>query len=110
MSRKYNKSKRLLEVREGHSFIFYNFEKNGERISIGVPKDDCENKDYYLGVNGETKGYMARSKGQAALASGFGSMSSSRQLGTGSSGTCNACGKKLRGNTRKPLCYSCWSS
>lgn len=25
-------------------------------------------------------------------------------------GYCNRCGKKLRGNKAKPLCYACWSS
>lgn len=99
------KSRKIADVYEGEHRTFYNYYKGNQRITLGMPTSPRA-KDVWVSVNGETKDKISVGQARRLMSS---SGSGSLAIGSGGSGTCNSCGKTLRGNKNKPLCYSCWS-
>lgn len=115
-------SRRLATITEGQYRVFINFYKNGGSLSLGFPKHNCSKRTVYFD-NGGYMSYISCNSARNMLDVGMSNMlenalgvslpyhSPTKNIGYSSSGYgyCDRCGKKLRGNKSKELCYSCWS-
>lgn len=123
-------SKKIIDIWDGEYRVFFNFYRGKEKVTLGFPKRTTKISDVYVKINdieqprisfSEAKSYLTqgminmiapRVKG---LSSAYSSNSTKRIVSSSLSknptyGFCNNCGKKLRGNKSKDLCYECWSN
>ncbi len=118
---KKRKNKKLFDLREGESRVFFNFHKGSENVSFGLPKSDSKRSDVYVKVNGkemprmsinEAKGYLSQGM-QKVLSSqvkGLDQGSKPKQLsysGSQEYASCSGCSKRIKKDYKK-LCYDCW--
>lgn len=118
-----------MDIWEGKWRVFFNFFKDNQRITFGFPKSNSNVNDVYFKIDNieqprisipeaasylsqgmkeliapRVKGLIVNSTSQRLVSSNFSSYNSANSR----YGHCNNCGKVLRGNKGKELCYSCW--
>lgn len=123
-------SKKIIDIWEGEYRVFFNFYSGKEKVTLGFPKRNNNISDVYVKINdieqprisfSEAKKYLTQgminmiSPRVKGLSSGYSSNPPRRIGPRGNSkkhtyGYCNKCGKKLRGDKSKDLCYECWSN
>ena len=123
------KSNKIVDIWEGEYRLFFNFYKGGEQITLGFPLRNTSVSDVYVKINNTEQPRISIEEAKTYLTQGMVSLISSRvkglssnssypkkQIGSGGYskhsdyGYCNKCGKKLRGDKSKELCYECWSN
>ncbi len=115
------KSNKLLEITEGEYYLFFNFYKNREQITLGYPYSNSPRNDVYLSVNGEEKGRLSYKESNKYLVDAIKnvlplykikglSTVNTKSIESQKIGFCNNCGKKLRGDITKDLCTECWKN
>lgn len=102
------KSRPVLRVDEGEYRTFVTRYVNGRRETLGIPKENCRDQRIWAGVDYKEIGrctYNQLSYSERRLLEDGGCSFDDEEY---PEGYCQRCGKQLRGNTRKPLCYACW--
>ena len=106
MSSRYPKARKVYEVLEGEYRVFHTFYKNGEKATLGIPKDNCRDKRVWAGHNHQEVARLSESDAREsyrALASGTslmrlgGSTFGPKLLSSGTvKGGCPECGGRLQ--------------
>jgi hypothetical protein len=115
------KNNKIVQINEGEYYLFFNFYKNKENITLGFPYKNSTRNDVFLGVNGIEKGRISYSEANKYLSQSLLSILpihrikgiSSRNLFISSNQisnnvNCKLCQKQLRGNLSKVLCTECY--
>lgn len=116
------RNNRLIQINEGEHYLFFNFFKGKEMITLGFPYTTSCRNDVYLGSNGKEKGRISFFQAQKYLTESILSALPLNKLkGISSVNTknitsnqngiakCKICEKKLRGNLLKPFCTQCYN-
>ena len=112
------KSKKIIDIWEGEYRVFINFYNNREKYTLGYPKKSTYLKDVYFSINQVEQDRLSFSEANKYLSQGMINLLAPKVKGiTGYSkkaieaksyGYCQKCGRRLRGDTSKKLCYDCW--
>jgi hypothetical protein len=112
------RNNKLVQINEGEYYLFFNFYKNNEKITLGYPYKNSRRNDVYLEINNEVR-YVSFNEANKFLNSGIKQLlplhrikgitnTNNNILQNTNYGYCNNCGKKLRGDITKELCTDCW--
>ena len=115
------KNNKLVQINEGEYYLFFNFYKGSENITLGFPYKNSSRNDVYLGVNGEEQGRISYSEANKYLSKSLLSILPIHRIKGISSSTlisstkqienqvkCKLCDKLLRGNLTKVICTECY--
>jgi hypothetical protein len=115
------KNNKLVQINEGEYYLFFNFYKGSENITLGFPYKNSSRNDVYLGVNGEEQGRISYSEANKYLSKSLLSILPIHRIKGISSNTlisstkqienqvkCKLCDKLLRGNLSKVFCTECY--
>jgi hypothetical protein len=117
------KNNKLVQVNKGEYYLFFNFYKGKQNITLGFPYKNSNRNDVFLGLNGVEQGRISYSEANKYLTQSLLSIlpihrikgispknitNSPKELkGTA---RCKLCDKQLRGNLAKVLCTECFNS
>jgi hypothetical protein len=123
------KINKIVDIWEGEYRLFFNFYNGNKKITLGFPLRNTSLSDVYVKINNQEQPRISIKEAKNYLTQGMVSIISSRvkglssgpsyalkQIEAGSNskdsnyGYCKECGKKLRGDKSKDLCYECWSN
>jgi hypothetical protein len=116
------KNNKLVQINEGEYYLFFNFYKGRENITLGFPYKNSSRNDVYLGINGVEKGRISYAEANKYLSQSILSVLPIHRIkGVGSknfvsptkhlvaSVQCKICEKLLRGNLSKVICTECFN-
>jgi hypothetical protein len=116
------KNNKLVQINEGEYYLFFNFYKGRENITLGFPYKNSKRNDVFLGVNGIEQGRISYSEANKYLSHSLLSIIpihrvkgiSDRNLVNSSNQPeekvlCKLCEKQLRGNLLKVICTECFN-
>jgi len=116
------KNNRLVQINEGEYYLFFNFYRGKENITLGYPYKDSKISNVYLGVNGFEEGRISYTEANKYLSQSILSVlpihrikginsnkvvSTPKQISV--SVQCKLCEKQLRGNLKKVICTKCYN-
>jgi hypothetical protein len=116
------KNNKLVQINEGEYYLFFNFYKGKQNITLGYPYKESFRTDVYLNINGEEIGRISYSEANKYLSQSLLSIlpihrvkgistknivSSTKQITA--SVHCKLCEKQLKGNLSKVLCTECFN-
>ena len=115
------KNNKLVQINEGEYYLFFNFYKGRENITLGFPYKNSKRNDVFLGVNGIEQGRISYSEANKYLSQSLLSIIpihrikgiSAKNLVNSSNQSeekvfCKLCEKQLRGNLLKVICTECF--
>ena len=115
------KNNKLVQINEGEYYLFFNFYKGRENITLGFPYKNSKRNDVFLGVNGIEQGRIPYSEANKYLSQSLLSIIpihrikgiSAKNLVNSSNQSeekvfCKLCEKQLRGNLLKVICTECF--
>jgi hypothetical protein len=116
------KNNKLVQINEGEYYLFFNFYKGNQNITLGYPYKESYRTDVYLNINGVEKGRISYSEANKYLSQSLLAVLpihrvkgiSSQNLGSGPKQIsetvhCKLCEKQLRGNLSKVICTECFN-
>ena len=116
------RNKKLVQINEGEYYLFFNFYKGKENITLGYPYKGSTINDVYLGINGVEAGRISYTEGNKYLSQSILSVlpihrikgiNSNKVVGTPKQKSlsvhCKLCEKQLRGNLTKVICTECFN-
>jgi hypothetical protein len=116
------KNNKLVQINEGKYYLFFNFYKGRENITLGFPYKNSKRNDVFLGVNGIEQGRISYSEANKYLSQSLLSIIpihrikgiSARNLVNSSNQSeekvlCKLCEKQLRGDLSKVICTECFN-
>ena len=113
------KSNKLIEITEGEYYLFFNFYKQKDKVTLGYPFKNSPRNDVFLSINEEERSRLTFAESNRYLndaikkilplydIKGISSVQT-KTLPIKQLGFCNKCEKKLRGDITKDVCTECW--
>jgi hypothetical protein len=116
------KNNKLVQINEGEYYLFFNFYKGKQNITLGYPYKESYRNDVYLNINGVEQGRITYSEANKYLSQSLLSVlpinrikgiSNKNLVGspkqTIETIKCKLCEKQLRGNLSKVICTECFN-
>lgn len=118
------RNNKLVQINEGEYYLFFNFFKGKQEITLGFPYKGTNRNDVYLSVNNIEQGRISFQDARKFLSDSIiavlpldrvkgiqltSTNRTTKQISNKPQAACKICEKQLRGNLDKSMCTSCYN-
>ena len=118
------RNNKLVQINEGEYYLFFNFFKGKQEITLGFPYKGSYRNDVYLSVNSIEQGRISFQEARKFLSDSIIAVlpldrvkgiqlatnkRTTKQISNKPQAACKICEKQLRGNLDKTMCTSCYN-